>query len=181
MLVAVLGGDDEAAGPAGARQAPSALERQVAALIQSADVRAAELGDVEAFRRPRVTEVECADGACAVAYVIGLPGAGRIREDQATFLAPLFDRTDVQRIRLRVFRNVVVGPDRRLKAEEETPAGTPLLDTTCDRAGAGDVDWRGADAVAVLDRLCRTTRFSPSGAQPAPLEPPGRRPEERGS
>jgi hypothetical protein len=177
-LLAVLGGGGSGDGPAGAARSASPLERRVAGYVRGVRVKEVPGEDVRAFRQPQVQSVRCRERSCAVGYVIGLPGAGRIREDQNRILRPLFAETDVQRIRLRVWRNVVVGPRRRLKDQEESGAGTALLDTTCDRGRAGDIDWAGdaTAAIVALKELCRTLRFSPNNPAPARLEPPGPQP-----
>lgn len=178
MLVVILGngGDD----PKSEQESRSPLERRIAALIQGSEVSAAEPGDVPAFRQPKVSGVNCVPDSCAVAYAIGLPGAGRIRQDQGRFLDDVFGKTDVQRIRLRVYRNVVVGPQRKLKPEEEAPAGTPLLDTTCDEAKVPGTRWtERRDALVALTRACETLRYSPTSETPTELEPPGPQPADK--
>lgn len=177
-LVVIIGAGDGEKGTQ--REARSPLERTVATLVERADVKVAEAGDVSAFRKPKVTGINCVPDSCAVAYAIGLPGAGRIREDQTRFLDDVFGKTEVQRIRLRVYRNTVVGPQRNLKKEEEAPAGTPLLDNTCDEAKVPNTRWTvRRDAVDALNVACDTQRYSPTSPTPQKLEPPGPQPDDK--
>jgi hypothetical protein len=124
--------------------------------------------------------VSCGDGeACQVTYSVGLPGTGRILEDQRKIWARIFSDTKVQRLTLRVVRGFAVGPRTPLKPNEETQAGQPLLQTTCDRSKAGDierVDWRHPDAALLFGRVCSLEEFSQGRSPTRSTEDEGGRP-----
>jgi hypothetical protein len=135
----------------------SALERRVASLVESGSVKAPEAEDVAAFRRPEVATVRCDDGSCSLVYTTGLPGFGRVLEDQTKAFARIFRATDVTRMTMRVVRGARVVPGRAAKRQEETIPGTALAETTCDRsddARLKAVDWSTPDATRLLAQVC---------------------------
>lgn len=150
-LVLILGGgdsDDGGAGQpvAGAEGKPAKpldpKERKVAEKVEGVKVKVAEQNDVPEFRRPDVQSVECKDGRCTIEYTSGLPGRGRIFEDQQQMLAEIFADDEVDEVVMRVYRAGAVGRDTPAKANEETMPGSPILITECKRTG----EPRRADA-----------------------------------
>jgi hypothetical protein len=164
-LVAVLGGGDArevrtVVQPA-ARQRPlTPLERQVSRAVRGARLFQQESSDVPAFRRPEIASVRCKAG-CRVVYTVSVPGRGRILFQQLEMVRAIFRDTSVSRVALRVVRVAPHGPAAIRKAEEETPAGFPLVETTCDRSGLGRrIDWRTQkEAQAALSRSCTVRAF----------------------
>ena len=160
MVVLLTGGDDDRSSvgtPRAAKPRPfTPLEEKVSALISGAPVGQGlpkERNDVQTFRRPNVRAVTCEGDACEVTYSLGLPGRGRILVDQRPMLERVFTQTDIQKLTLNVTRDTQaagVPP----KANEETPAGAPLLQTRCDRTKYKDVDWASAKGAQILFNIC---------------------------
>ncbi|HEV2814661.1 MAG TPA: hypothetical protein VGW10_15505 [Solirubrobacteraceae bacterium] len=157
-LLALLGGDDD--GSRGGRttaEPPSPLEKEIGDIVTGVEIKG-DTGDVNRFRDPILKSVECKGDTCAVVYSIGLSGRGRVLQDQRDLLAPIFARTDVQRISMLVTRDAVRA-GVPAKADEETPTGSPLLETTCDRTGRDDVDWESATGAQILSNVCDVGGF----------------------
>ena len=76
-------------------------EKKVAEKVEGAKVKVAESSDVAAYRKPNVQSVECKDGKCTIVYTSGLPGRGRIFEDQQRMLAEIFEDEAVDEVVLR--------------------------------------------------------------------------------
>ena len=155
-LVALLGGGDDEGGSTTQAEKPPPLspaERKVAGIIQSTKI-AGDTGDVNRFRQPVLKSIKCDDkGFCDVVYSIGLTGQGRILQDQRDILARVFSDTDVQRIDILVTRDAAAA-GVPAKAED-TPSGTPLTKTSCDRSRRDNVDWTSAKGEQILFNLCK--------------------------
>jgi hypothetical protein len=136
-LVLLLGGgggdDDEPRTIGEIRASWSAKERSVAATIERNPAKAPEQGDVVKFRKPAVRKVDCDGDACRIEYGTGVPGNGRIREDQQQMLARLFRDPSLNEVTLRVVRAAPQSLGVRLKPDEETAPGVFLLETRCRR------------------------------------------------
>jgi hypothetical protein len=159
--VVLLGGGGDAA-PGGQQAKPrplTPLERQVKSAIDDVDVKVAEQYDVERFRKPIVRSVECkTEQACVVVYALGLPGRGRILEDQRPMLERIYRRTPVAKLTVQVVRDASaagVPP----KEGEETPSGAPMLTTECDRSTRPDVDWKKRSGAQILQNICTVGAF----------------------
>jgi hypothetical protein len=152
----------------------SELENRVAGVVTAVKVKAAEDADIVEFRRPHLRTVDCRDDACTIVYLSGLPGEGRILEDQRQMWERIFGETDLRRVTIRVFRGAAKGADTPLDPEEETQAGRLILETTCDRGRRPDVDWSTRSGVRILEGICTARAFSagrgegPSGRQASP-------------
>jgi hypothetical protein len=170
VLVLLLGGDGDGNGGAGSPQATRAPmdegEREIAEQVESVDVKVAEPNDVAAFRKPDVRSVECEDGRCTIDYMSGLPGRGRIFEDQQQMLAGIFAEDSIDEVTLRVFRASSVGPNTPAKATEETMPGSPILITECARTGRAERADAGKDArVPRVPAECRSVPLSQGANQ----------------
>lgn len=155
-LVVLIGGGDDAVPGGQTRKPPplSPLERQVNAAINTVDVKAEERTDVARFRKPVVRTVDCpADDRCEVLYAVGLPGRGRILEDQVPIIQRVYRRTTVKRLKLHVVRDAAAAgvPPR---SGEETPSGAPLLTTDCDASRRKDVDWSKRTGEQIVQKIC---------------------------
>jgi hypothetical protein len=133
LLLGGGGGSDDAKTPAETRADWSPTERRVATAVERNPVKVKERNDVARFRKPSVRRVECEDGGCLVEYGTGVPGNGRIREDQQQMLARLFRDPSLDRLTLRVVRAAPRALGVALKPDEESPPGLFLLETTCRR------------------------------------------------
>jgi hypothetical protein len=133
-LVVLLGGGsgDEASGDP--RASWSAREKRIARAIEMPPTKDREIGDVPAFRKPVVDKVDCEDSSCSIVYASGLPGNGRIVEDQQPILARLYADEELDRLTIRVVRATSVGPGTAAKPAEEAPPGIMLLETRCVRS-----------------------------------------------
>ena len=156
-LVLLLGGGDSSGdGPEDPRASWSAQEKRAVAAIESAPDKKPEVGDVPAFRRPVVQKADCKDSTCSIVYATGLPGNGRIVEDQQAMLARIYRDRSLDEVTLRVVRAGQVAPGKGLKQVEETPAGMLILETDCKRT---DDARRLADeqrTLAKVPALCST-------------------------
>jgi len=83
-LVGGFGGDDDSenrAAPAQRKMTP--FEKKVAGIVSGVDIARGETGDVPGFRTPRKVSVRGVGATeCEIQYSIGLPGRGRILQDQ---------------------------------------------------------------------------------------------------
>jgi hypothetical protein len=158
-----LGGDE--GGSDGSKRPPSKLERGVSDAVKTARLFQTEEGDVAEFRRPNVTDVRCEDKRCRVVYAVAVPGRGRILFQQQEMVRLIFRDTSVSRVVLRVVRVAPRGPEAIPKAEEETPEGFPLSETTCDRGRLERrIDWgTQKEAQAALGRSCTVRQFDQGG------------------
>jgi hypothetical protein len=143
-LVAVLGGGGGGTKTRtvvqGGRQRPlTPLERKVKNDVVTASLFQNENTDVPYFRRPQVASIRCQDKACRVIYSVAVPGRGRILFQQLNMTRAIFHNTDVDKVVLRVVRVEPTGPNAIHKSEEETPAGFPLLESTCLRSKAQEL------------------------------------------
>jgi hypothetical protein len=172
-LVLILGGgsddDGDSAAPAGAG-APQAQrqldpeERKVAQIVEKTEIKVAEPNDVAAFRKPDVQDVRCEDDGCTVEYTTGLPGRGRIFEDQQQMIAGIFADESVNKLTLRVFRAASVGPKTPAKPTEETSPGSPILITECIRSDEKRRAQAGRQAkVPPVPAECRALPLSQGG------------------
>ncbi len=170
-LVLILGGgsDDGGGGGEPAPGAPQAQrqldpeERKVAQIVEKTKVKVAEPNDVAAFRQPNVQDVRC-EGACTVEYTTGLPGRGRIFEDQQQMIAGIFADESVNKLTLRVFRAASVGPKTPAKPTEETTPGSPILITECIRSDEKRRAQAGRQAkVPPVPAECRALPLSQGG------------------
>jgi hypothetical protein len=166
-LVLILGGGGDAPAP-GAPQAVrtrlDARERKVADDVEGAKVKVVEPNDVADFRRPHVQKVDCSDEQCTVEYTSGLPGRGRIFEDQQQMLARIFDDESIDLVTLRVFRAAAVGANTPAKATEETSPGSPILVTQCRRAATATRAPAGSNVkVPPVPATCKAIPFSQGG------------------
>jgi hypothetical protein len=160
VLLAGGGGDDErtVGVPDRPKARPmTAQEREISRLLESAGIASpTDSTDVQRFRRPRVRSVACSGTGCEtieVTYSVGLPGRGRILQDQRRMWEQLFRRTDVVKGTMTVTRDMGaagVPP----KPGEETPTGAPLLTTRCDRSKRPNVDWGSAKGAQILYNIC---------------------------
>jgi hypothetical protein len=140
----------------------SKVERGVSDAVKKARLFQTEEGDVAEFRRPKVTEIRCEEKSCRVVYTVAVPGRGRIIFQQLEMVRLIFrDNPSVSRVVLRVVRVAPTGPEAIRKAEEETPEGFPLSETTCDRGRLEQrIDWRTQEqAQAALVRSCTVRDF----------------------
>lgn len=162
LAVLLLGGD----GDQTPEEAPlSAVERQVERAVIAAELPQRDGTDVAAFRKPEPQRVECKDDHCRVVYSIAVPGRGRLLIQQSDMVRRIFDRTDVQRVRLDIVRGLPSGPLASPAGDEETPGGLALVTTSCDRSElAREPDWSEPAARAVVSRICVTRDFN-QGAQ----------------
>lgn len=162
LVVLIGGGDDAAPGERQQQARPeplSPLERQVKTAIDDVDVKVAEQYDVERFRKPIVRSVDCPqDDKCKVVYALGLPGRGRILEDQRPMVERIYRRTPVRRLTLQAVRDVSAA-GVPAKSSEETPSGAPLLTTECDASRRKDVDWSKRSGPQILQNICRVGYF----------------------
>lgn len=168
-LVALLGGgDDEKSGVPAQRQM-TPFEKRIAGLVAGVDIDRGEPGDVADFRRPRNVSARCVGSSeCTIQYSIGLPGRGRILQDQRMMWQRLFSETNVQKATMRVLRDQIaagVPP----KEGEETVTGALMLTTTCDRTRRPNVDWSRRSGLRILDRVCRA-EFAGQGGRPQEQE-----------
>jgi hypothetical protein len=163
-LVALLSGNEGSS--ENPRQQLSKLERRVSDAVKTARPFQTEESDVAQFRRPNVTDVRCEDKRCRVVYTVSVPGRGRVIFQQLEMVRLIFrDNPSVSRVVLRVVRVAPTGPEAIRKAEEETPEGFPLSETTCDRRRLERrVDWRTQEqAQAALGRSCTVRDFDQGG------------------
>jgi len=191
-LVLILGGGDDGGGGSGpAPGTPEAVqrrldpkERAVAQQVEGAKIKVAEPTDVADFRKPHVQNVECKESACVVEYTSGLPGRGRIFEDQQQMLAKIFEDESIDAVTLRVFRAGTVGANTPPKATEETSPGSPILITECKRTGTPKrADAGGNVKVPPVPADCRSLplRQGPNQANPNSDAAQQRPPEDTGS
>jgi hypothetical protein len=165
-LVALTGGGDDRGEvrtvvQSSGRQRPlTPTERKVSAAVSNAALFQNEASDVPSFRRPHVASVRC-HVDCRVVYTVSVPGRGRILFQQLEMARRVFRDTKIQRVALRVVRVSPHGPAAIPKAEEETPAGFPLVETTCDRSRlAPRIDWgTQKEAQAALSKSCTVRAF----------------------
>ncbi|MDQ3739370.1 MAG: hypothetical protein M3389_00370, partial [Actinomycetota bacterium] len=164
VLVLTGGGDDSptVGTPDRAKARPmTAEERKVSALVTGAPVGKGlprEVNDVPDFRRPRIRSVTCREDACDIVYSLGLPGRGRILQDQQPMWRRLFSETDIQKATMTVVRDqeaAGVPP----KANEEVVTGAPMLRTACDRSKHPNVDWKSATGAQILVNICQIDGF----------------------
>ena len=179
MVVVLTGGDAEeptVGTPERARTRPlTAQEREITKVVTGADPKqGGEPTDVSRFRIPRIRSVTCKGRRCDIVYSVGLPGRGRILEDQRVIWERLFTQTDILKATITVTRDAAaagVPP----KQGEETPTGAPITRTTCDRSKRPNVDWTSAEGAQILWNLCETDGFdqgSIHGQEPvAPDDP----------
>jgi hypothetical protein len=109
-------------------------------------------------------------------YESGLPGEGRIREDQRQIWERIFHETDVRQVTMQVLRAASVGPETPAKPGEETEPGRVLLETTCDRSRKPDVDWSTRSGQQILEGICSSRGFSAGrgeGRSGRPVSPAG--------
>jgi hypothetical protein len=153
LLVLLLdGGADET----GDRARPATpVERSVSAAFRGLGADAQEKGDVVSLRRPVLKSVRCDDGACRVAYSMGVPGMGLILEEQRALLARILRIDDVDRVTFDVTREKTLRQaGDPAPAEEETTSGTPLFTLSCDRSRDRALDADAASGAEMLRRLC---------------------------
>jgi hypothetical protein len=147
-------------------------ERRIADEVESVEVKVVEPNDVAAFRKPNVQKVACEGARCTIDYTSGLPGRGRIFEDQQQMLAAIFEDDAVDEVTLRVFRASTVGPNTPAKATEETLPGSPILITECVRIRRAQRAEAGQEArVPPVPAECRSVPLS-QGANQANSEAP---------
>ena len=169
VLVALVGGDDgDTEGPsresAKPRRPMSQLERQVASIVTGVDVKTEEPTDVRGYRAPRQPSVRCAKNRCDITYSVGLPGRGRILEDQRQIWERLFAETPVRRATMNVVRDQAaagVPP----KPDEEVASGAAIMVTVCDQGKRPDVDWSRRDGVEILANICAVSYEAGGGAR----------------
>lgn len=167
LAVALFAGGDDASTPSGPEPvARNELERRVVALIESGPDGRATGGDVVDFRRPRVRRVRC-EGTllCEVHYAVGVPGTGRIFEQQAPILRAVLSKTGVTELRINVVRGGPRETGVPAKEEEETITDAPLLSTTCDRRTVTDAQLRDLPVKLLLLRLCKITETGEAGGR----------------
>lgn len=180
VLVLALSGDGGDGGDARARPL-SPFERKVSRLVEGTKPKAAEEPrDVVSFRQAHVRSVRCKERRCDIVYAVGLPGTGRILEDQRRMWERLFTRTSVLEASMTVTRDAAAG-GVPAKAGEETPTGAPLVRTTCDRSKRRNVKWRSARGAEILASICEVDGFDQGkihGQEPvAPDDPAGKSPD----
>ena len=180
LIVVFAGGngESEATPPGGVQRASerSELEARVAGFVTAVKPKVAEDTDVAEFRKPRLRSVECGDDACTIAYHSGLPGEGRILEDQRQVWERIFRETELRRATVRVYRAASVGAGTQAKAEEETEPGRLLVETTCDRGRKPEVDWSRHSGLEILEGICTASAFSAGrgeGGAGRPVSPRG--------
>jgi len=166
VLIVVLvggGGDDGAGG----KEPLSDLERRVERAVVAGKLPQRDDTDIKIFRKPEAKLVECEDERCRVVYSVAVPGRGRILIQQADIVAQIFEVTAVKRVNLEVVRGTPTGPSASAPADEETPGGRPVLETSCDRSKLKrEPDWSKPQSQAVVSRLCVTRDFNQgSGSQ----------------
>lgn len=189
LVLLVGGGGDGADGggqAAAARPEPvaqSALDRRVLDALQ--DAKGAKLpkeqNDVPAFRRAVVRRVRCEDRTCNIVYAVGLPGQGRILQDQRHMWERLFSETDVVKATMTVTRDTAAAGVPPNPKGEETPSGAPLLATMCDRSKHPDVKWASATGAQILQSICKVQGYDQgeihSQEPVAPDDPAAEQPE----
>jgi hypothetical protein len=185
-LVAVLGGDGDedgprvatrptgtapaGAGPGEPLPAGDELERRVARSAVTARAGQRETGDVADVREARILGVECARGGCEVDYTVGVPGAGRIREQQARMLARIYDEPGIRRVVLRVSRRNSRDPASQ---PEPTPVGAPIGVTRCDSSRKPDEDWGARSGFEIIESICTIELDQREGMPSNEEGPPG--------
>ncbi len=158
----------------------TALERRVGRIVQRSGRPKAESTDVERFLRPYLRRVRC-DGApaCDVVYASGLPGGGRILEDQQAMVRRIFTDTPVSRVRISTVRGGPRETGVPPKAGEETPVERLLVQTECDRSSIDDARLARLSALQLQMRLCRLGEADPAGT-PQRRGVPGGDPGDQG-
>ena len=148
----------------------SSFEKRVAAMVEGVDIKGVEEQyDVPEFRRPHNARARCSDTHCDVRYSVGLPGRGRILEDQRRMWSAIFSETEVERVKMEVVRNAEtagVPP----KADEETASGAVIMTTTCDRSTRPGVDWTKRSGLQILVDICEVT-YAEGNGPPQRQEP----------
>jgi hypothetical protein len=184
VAVVALGGDDDGprtatrvtgtapagAGPGDPLPPGDPLERRIAAVVAGAGSEQREGGDVAGVREARVLGVECAGRRCVVDYTVGVPGIGRIREQQARMLERIYDEPQIRVVVLRAGRRNSRDP---VDQQEETPIGAEIAVTTCDRDRQPRVDWARRSGFEILGRICRVAGEQREGPLPGGGGPPG--------
>jgi hypothetical protein len=162
-LVLVLSGGDDEPTVRGKRPLTS-LERKVFDALQGvkAGRPAAEPTDNSRFRAATIRRVVCTETACRIDYSVGLPGRGRILEDQRPMIRRLFADTAIVRAEFNVVRDIAAA-GVPAKQGEEAANGMPLLTTRCDRSGAPDVDWQSARGAQILHNVCEVEGYARGG------------------
>ena len=135
----------------------SPQERRIASFITGVDVKVEEDNDVRAFRAPRQALVRCPSAkVCDIEYAVGLPGRGRLLEDQRQLWEKLFERTGVERATVRVRRNQAAAGVPPKKGEE-VASGAVIMITTCDRNKRPDVNWGRRTGAEIIANLCEVS------------------------
>lgn len=168
-LVALIGTGDDDASPrtsSAPRERPmSSFEQRVASIVEDVEIKGVEEQyDVPEFRKPRDARARCTDTECEIRYAVGLPGRGRILEDQRPIWASLFSETDVERATIEVVRDAAaagVPP----KEGEETASGAAIMTTTCDRSRKPGVDWGDRSGLQILMEICEITYMEGNGRE----------------
>jgi hypothetical protein len=168
-LIVLLAGGDDGGGATKVRTVVvngkpvrlTPLEARVRGLVRNAKLFQQEGTDVQAFRKPRVYSIRCKEGDCRVAYAVAVPGRGRINFQQLEMVRAVFGHTSVQRLSVRVTRSLPTGPSASPPAEEETAAGLPLNETTCDRSEfPRRLNWDSQkEAQGLLSRNCTVRNY----------------------
>jgi len=171
-IVLVVSGGDGGDGPAKPRER-TALEQRVASAFDDVEDRTMATGDVADFRKPRLRDVMC-DGttSCAVVYAVGLPGTGRILEQQQPLAKRVLVQTGVARLTMTVVRGPKSETGVPLKSEEETSAETVLVRIMCDRRAVDAAALARMDPLTIQRELCRLEEFTPSGRPNTTTVPP---------
>lgn len=167
-LMALIGGGDDDSSRSASSPPPremTSFEKRVASMVEDVKIKGVEEQyDVPEFRQPRDATARCTPAECRIRYAVGLPGRGRILEDQRPMWSRIFSETEVQRVTMEVVRNAEaagVPP----KAEEETASGAIIMTTSCDRSGESGVDWTKRSGLQILMDICEVTYSDGGGAQ----------------
>lgn len=159
-LVLLVGGGGDSGSAQAEPVAKSSLDKAVTRALEGVKSTApSDATDVPAFRRPMLRRVRCEDKSCDVVYSVGLPGRGRILQDQRPMLERLYSQTDIVKVKLTVTRDTA-SAGVPAKSGEETPGGAPLIASTCDRTKApADVEWSSASGAQILQSICDVSSF----------------------
>jgi hypothetical protein len=157
VAVAIFSGGGGESGPDGPEPvARTDLERRIGAIVEAAGDRRAVAGDRVDFRKPRLRRVRCEGTAlCEVHYAVGVPGNGRILEQQAPMVREALTAAKVTQLRMTVVRGGPRETGVPPKREEETRVDTPLLHTDCDRRTVTDEELARISVRLLLLRLCK--------------------------
>jgi len=163
VIIAVTGGGSDAPAKPAVHKA-TALELRIRNALVKAGTVQFEEGDVTQFRTPSSTRIRCKGSACNISYLIAVPGAGRILEQQAFMVRAVLGKLPVTRLQIDVVRGLPTGPAASAAKEEETNPGLPLLRTTCSWQPGTNAS---TDPFVLMSKACTSQRPGNTGAYQA--------------